>query len=1044
MHFSSPFHGTTRALLACLLSSAVFCAGAWAQTAQKHFPVDIGAMSVEDGLKRLQRETGINLVFSPDQVRDRATRGVTGDLTIEEAIRRLLDGTGLEVINNNNALYVIVEPEARAPETLQRVKAKPKRPPSPGTSQGIVLSGLEEIVVAGTRVARDGYSAPTPVTVVGAEQIQHQAMGNITDFINTLPALAGSQTPNQNIQTASGVVGTNALSLRDLGIQRTLVLIDGERSVGGTITGAADVNTFPQQLVSRVEVVTGGASAAYGSDALAGVVNFVLDKTYTGLKGEVSGGVTSYGDNRNFKITLTAGQPFASGSGHVLLSAEAEHSDGVVHPSNRRWNASNIGIISNPQYTAANGQPQFLILDPINNSRAAPGGLITSGPLKGVAFGPGGAPYQFDYGSLNDGANMYGSGQASALNVHATQSLGTRESRQNAFARVSYDITDTVNVFAQFGWGHANSYSVALLPLYSGNLMVAADNAFIPATVAAQIAALKLTSFGFGTFNGDLGGLSPEVVGDRTTNRNAIGAHGTLDALDSSWTWDAYFQNGVTRQTSKLKRDINNANFARAIDAVRAPSDAIVCRSTLVYPANGCTPYNLFGLGVNGDAAINYITGTDRRTERFEQNVVAVSLRGEPWSDWAGPVSLATGVEHRSESVRGDAAPTGWFLGNYVPTFGGYNVTEGFVETVVPLAKEVVWAKAMDLSAALRATHYSTAGYVTTWKAGLTYAPVEDIRLRATRSRDIRAPNLQELYSGGVSGTNNVVDPFTNDPTAFIRTLTRGNLMLTPEKADTTGLGLVARPAFIPGFSASVDYWNINIKDAIGSLTGQDIINYCFQGNQTYCQAVTRSAEQITVNIYPFNLAQQIVRGIDYEGSYRVELDSVADDWRGALTFRLLATHYLKNYLNNTVNVPVDIVGQNEGSSADGGLPRWRWRGSLSYDGDPVSFALSARGVSAGTIGNAFMQCTSGCPVSTLYHPTINDNHIDGATYFDASVEYTFMSGVEAFLNIQNVMNADPARVPRINGTPYGYAQTNPVLYDVLGRVFRAGVRFRI
>jgi iron complex outermembrane receptor protein len=1064
MYFSNPSDRTRRAAFKRLLSSAVFAAGtafgawagltpsAWAQTVVRHFQVNIGAMSVEDALKRLQRETGVNLVFAPDQVRDRATRGVAGDLPVEDAIRQLLDGTGLDVINNSGQLFVIVEAEARAPlqkpGPLQKAEAKPKRPSPAAGSQSVLLSGVEEIVVAGSRVAGDGYAAPTPVTVVGAEQIQRQAMGNIADFINTLPALAGSQTPNQNIQTASGVVGTNALSLRDLGIQRTLVLIDGERSVGGTITGAADVNTFPQQLVSRIEVVTGGASAAYGSDALAGVVNFVLDKTYTGFKGEVSGGVTSYGDNRNFKITLTASQPFASDRGHILLSGEAEHSDGVVHPSNRRWNASNIGIISNPQYTATNGQSQFLILDPVNNSRAAPGGLITSGPLKGIAFGPGGTPYQFDYGSLNDGANMYGSSQAAALNVHATQSLGTRESRQNAFARFSFDVTDTINVFAQFGWGHGDSYSIALLPLYSGNLTVAADNAFIPATVAAQITALKVTSFGFGTINGDLGGTSPEVVGDRTTNRNAIGAHGTLDALDTSWTWDAYFQNGVTRQTSKLKRDINTANFSRAIDAVRGPNGVIVCRSTLTYPTNGCTPYNLFGLGVNGAAAINYITGTDRRTERFEQNVVAVSLRGEPWSDWAGAISLATGVEHRSESVRGDAAPTGWFLGNYVPTFGGYNVTEGFVEAVVPLAKDAAWAKAMDLSAAIRATHYSTAGYVTTWKAGLTYAPTDDMRLRATRSRDIRAPNLQELYSGGISGTNNVVDPFTNDPTAFIRSLTRGNITLTPEKADTTGLGAVVQPRFIPGLSVSVDYWNINIRNAIGTLTGQDIINYCFQGNQTYCQAVTRStvngADQIMVNIYPFNLARQIVRGIDYEGSYRADLYALDQDWDGSLTLRVLATHYLKNYLNNNVNVPVDIVGQNEGSSADGGMPRWRWRASLSYDGDLVSFSMSARGVSAGTIGNAFIQCLSACPASTISHPTINANHIDGAAYFDASIGYAVTPGLDAFLNIQNIMNDDPAQVPRINGTPYGYAQTNPVLYDVLGRVFRAGVRFKL
>ncbi len=1020
------------AVLACAVA-----APALAQ-APRHFEVAIGVMSVEDALKRLQQATGANLAFAPLQVQGKTTAGVQGDFTVAEAIRKILAGTGLDVIDNGGSLYVIVEAPPVRPAPPRAARRAPDAP-----AAGPLL---DEIIVPGTRLARDGYEAPTPVTIVDATEIGRSGSGNIADFINTLPALAGSQTPNQNIQTASGVAGTNSLSLRDLGIQRTLVLLDGARTVGGTITGAADINTFPQQLVARVDVVTGGASAAYGSDALAGVVNLVLDRAFTGLKGEVSGGVTTYGDNRNFRVTLSGGAPFANGRGHMLLSGDVAHGDGVAHPANRAWNATNVGILYNPNYTAANGQPQFLILDPVNNSRAAPGGLITTGPLKGVAFGPGGTPYQFDYGLLNDGANMYGSGQAAALNVHATQSLGTQESRQNLFTRVSYDIGARANVFAQGGWGHASSYSIALLPLYSGNLVVAADNAFIPAPVAAQVAALKLTSFGFGTINGDLEGRAPEVAGDRTSLRLVIGAKGTLEALGADWTWDAYVQDGVTRQTSKLLRDINTARFAAASDAVRGPGGVIVCRSTLAAPGNGCVPYNLFGLGVNGKAALDYITGTDRRTERFEQTVAAVSLRGTPFTGWAGPVSLAFGAEHRRESVRGDAAPTGWFLGNYVPTFGSYNVTEGFVETVLPLASDAPLARAVDLSAAARATSYSAAGYVTTWKLGLTYIPVDGLKLRATRSRDIRAPNLLELYASGVAGTYNVVDPVTNDPTAFIRTLTRGNPRLTPEKADTTGVGLVAQPGFLPGFSLSLDYWNIGIKGAVGTLGGQDIINSCFQGNQVSCEAVQRStqggAPQILVNIYPVNLASQVARGIDYEASYRADLGDVLDN-AGTATLRMLATHYIKSLLDNGVNPPIDAAGQNEGTASDGGLARWRWHGSITYDADPLTLGLSVRGVSAGAIGNQFIQCTAGCPAATLARPTINDNHIDGATYFDAALAYSVVPGMQLFLNVQNLADADPARVPRINGTPYGYAQTNPVMYDVLGRVFRAGVRFK-
>jgi len=1041
---------TKRAVTAVLLSLNTLAAGmaprpAAAQAGEPRYAVKIGAMSIEDGLKRLQRETGINLVFAPDQVKGLRTKGISGSFTAEDAIRRLLDGSGLQVINNRGSVFVITAPEipARAPKIREARKAPPASAPQLAMSDVV-----EEILVPGMRIARGGYAAPTPVTVLGADQIARQATGNLADLVNALPAFAGSQTPNQNIQTASGVAGTNGLSLRDLGIQRTLVLLDGQRSVAGTITGAADVNTFPQALVSRVDVVTGGASAAYGSDALAGVVNFVLDKTFTGVKGELSGGVTTYGDNAGFKVALTAGRTFANARVHALLSGEVEHNGGVVHPSNRAWNKSNIGLLANPAYTPTNGQPQLLILDPVNNSRAAPGGLITSGPLKGVAFGPGGSPYQFDYGLLNDGSNMYGSSQDSALNAHATQSLGTRASRQNLFARVSYDLSDDVNVFAQHGWGHADSYSIALLPLYSGNLTVAADNAFIPAAVAARASALGVTSFSFGTINGDLENKSPEVMGDRRTTRTVFGAHGTFDFLDAPWAWDAYLQKGVTHHRSELQRVIHTARFAMAGDAVRGPSGAIICRATLTDPGNGCVPYNLFGLGVNAKAALDYITGTDWRAERYEQNVQAFSLHGAPVRNWAGPISLALGAEHRGEKVSGVAAPTGWFLGNYTPTFGSYTVTEGFAEAVAPLADTQPWARSLDVSGAVRATSYGTSGYVTTWKLGFTYVPVDDVTFRATRSRDIRAPNLLELFSGGVSGTNNVNNLITSDPTAFIRILSRGNRDLAPEKADTTGVGIVLKPGLLPGFNVSVDYWRLNITDSIQVLQGQDVVNFCYRGHRTFCDAITRSTvngqEQYLINITPLNLARQTVEGLDFEAGYRFDLADLSKDWTGAVALRALATHNRKNILNNDLNTPVNIAGVNEGNSSDSGMPSWRWMAALAYDGDSLAMALTARGVSAGTLSNSFIVCTSGCPASTIDHPTINVNHIDGAAYVDVSLAYKFKDSASVFLNVQNLANKDPAAVPRINGTPYGYAQTNPIMYDILGRIFRAGVRFTL
>lgn len=920
--------------------------------------------------------------------------------------------------------------------------------------QAAQAPSVEEIVVTGSRVIRDGYEAPTPLTVVGVEAIEKAGVANVADLMNQMPTFSGSASSAGNVGTNTGVAGISALSLRGMGATRTLVLLDGKRSVGGMLTGSVDINTIPQQLVTRVDTVTGGASAAYGSDALAGVVNFVLDKEFVGIKGEVSGSITDYGDNENWKVVITGGTPFAGGRGHVIISGEVGATAGVQDPSNRKWNHTNIGIMNNPFYTPTNGQPEQIVRDPIINMRSTKGGLITSGPLKGIAFGPGGTPYQFDYGIYNDGTNAYGSSQSAAHSLHNTPDLGVKSSQQNVFLRASYDLTDNVNAYFQSSWGHSYSYNVALSPLFSGNLTLRADNAYLPAEVAARAVALGVTSFSFGTSNADFDMRAPELRNNRVTNRNAIGLTGTMDAFGTSWNWDAYLGHGITRQSSRNERVPFLANYNRALDAVRAPNGAIVCRSSLTNPdltdpwGNKCVPYNPFGIGVNSQAAINYILLLDQRNEHYIQKVASAEMTGEPFSIWAGPVSLAMGIEHRTEEVDGSATkPTGFLNGNYVAAHGNYSVTEGFLETVVPLAKDEPWAREFDLNAGARATSYSTSGYVTTWKAGLTWSPIDDIRIRATRSRDIRAPNLQELFAGQSSSfQSNRIDPFNNNAIVTVNAQSRGNPNLKPEKADTTGIGVVLQPEFLPGFSASVDYWNIHVKGLITSISGP--LNLCFQGYTQFCNSFQRVIDNgvalIVEQNQPVNIATQITRGIDYEATYNVDLATFVEDWSGSLRFNVVATHYLKQLSDPVLTPPVDRVGWNQGTSNDGGLQRWRWNASVTYSNDPITFALTARGFSGGTLDPTFIECTTGCPTSNLNNRTIDINWVDGAYYLDTSLQYQFMDGVTAFLNVQNLMNTDPVIVPKSGINAIQYTQTNVNLYDALGRTFRAGVRFRM
>jgi outer membrane receptor protein involved in Fe transport len=907
---------------------------------------------------------------------------------------------------------------------------------------------VEQVVVTGSAIVRDGYQSPTPVQVLSLDELLAQAPVNIADAVNQLPAVSGGMTSmNNNQGFSAGTVGIASMNLRNIGSSRTLVLLDGKRSVPSSVTGIVDVNTFPQELVSRVDVVTGGASAVYGSDALAGVVNFILDKNYTGLKGEMSGGITDYGDDTSWKLVVTAGTPFANGRGHFLISGEINHVDGITGVP-RAWAQTGRFFLKNPAYTATNGQPANLILSGAGFSTATPGGIITSGPLRGTAFGPGGTPYQYNYGTIvSDPVSVGGNWATNQANDG--NSLDQRALRSNIFSRVSYDLTDDINVYAQFSYTQATTSAWDVVPFNFGNLSIKADNPFIPATVAARVQALSLTGFNMGSFWADLQSAKPfSFRGTRDTTRGMIGASGVANIFGSDWHWDVYGQLGFNASSENGYAQ-NTANAKLAIDAVLDPgTGAVVCRSTLTDPNNGCVPYNIFGIGVNTPEAIHYVSGNGNysyRHQGFSEKVISATISGEPFSNWAGPVSLALGIQHRRDAVKGSVDPFSplrqWFSGNYLPTIGSFNVTEGFVEAVVPVFDGFI------LNLAARETDYSTSGMVTTYKAGAEYSPVDDIRFRATQSRDIRAPNLSDLYAAGTAGTDNIFDPKYNLTYSKL-TITSGNPNLKPEVADTTDLGVVLTPRFFPGFSASIDWYNINIKNGIGGISPVQILDNCMAGQAVYCAAIDRdpTTDLITViRRVPFNLASQVANGLDFEASYTTPLSDIVSDWGGDLRMRVLATNYLKNRSDNGLGTINDSVGINDNLSSNttAGPPNWVFKGTITYTNHPFTVSLTGRGLSSGVFannGSPMVQCTSGCPASTSQAQTVNDNHVPGAFYFDTSINYDYGSA-QFFFAVRNVLNTDPPILPSATGVPM-LTQTNLSLYDALGRTYRGGVRF--
>lgn len=884
--------------------------------------------------------------------------------------------------------------------------------------QSDASSSEQDIVVTGSRVVRDGFQSPTPLTALGAEQIALTAPANIADAVNQLPAVATGLNPRAgNLSTSLGIGGLNILNLRNLGPTRTLVLVDGRRVAGSTSSGLVDINTIPQHLIERVEVVTGGASAAYGSDAVAGVVNFILNKNFTGLRYEAQAGISSRGDAGSRKVAATFGTNFADGRGHFIISGTYSDQDGVFNTNSRGWyNATKLVRTGSPS--------TFTLASPVYLSNAAAGGLILSGPNAGTQFGPGGAPSQFQFGTPTGTAGLMIGGTPS--DIAGAIPLAAEVRNRNIFSRLAFDVTDDLNLFVEGSYGHSKVFSPNVYQFKLGNLSIQSDNAFLPDSIRAP--AGQGTSLTFGTWNQDIGKL--EVRNDIQTYRAVAGLQWKLGG---SWTFDAYYQYGRTDAHNEVANETIIARYNQAIDAVRDSSGAIVCRD----PANGCVPLNIIGTGVASPAAIAWVTGTTERDSRIEQHVAAASVQGEPFSTWAGPVSVAVGGEYRKEKVSETVDPlsltNAYFSGNFKPINGAYSVKEGFAEVVVPLAKDAPFLQSLEANGAVRVTDYSTSGTVTTWKIGGTWRPVDDILFRAVRSRDIRAPNIADLFAQS-QATQVVTDPFNGGRidtiTAFLNS---GNPNLKPEIAQSFTAGVVLTPRWINGLSVSFDYYNIKIGGYITSIAGntQQAVDLCFIGNQAACSLVTRGSDGriSSVRLAGTNAGSLRTSGFDIEAAYRFDLGA------GRMSLRALASHLSKLNVDTSV-VRTEYAGEVSGQNVLASVPAYfpKWRGSLtaSYEQGGFTLGLIGRFIGKGVVANSFNSTT------------IANNTIKAVGYLDAAISYRFedvKSSPELFLAVENVLDRDPPRVAPNSALQFLNTGTSPGFYDTIGTSFRVGIR---
>lgn len=891
------------------------------------------------------------------------------------------------------------------------------------------------IIITGSRVRSSGFSAPSPVTVIGTEKIAQQAPSTIGEALVRLPSFRDTGSNEQRGRFTGGA--QFGLDLRGLGPERTLVLLDGRRVVSG------NPNLIPTGLVERIDVVTGGASSAYGSDAVAGVVNFILKSDMEGVSGKIQYGTSDRNDAEEKIYSLNAGVSLLDDRLHVIVGGDysSNKASGTIY--SRDWASDEQWLVAYPNNRPA-GIPANVFATNVTYGAQTPGSLVLTGPLAGTAFGPGGVPYRFDAGEVV--GNVMIGGTNEGINPAGNYQLAIPFTRHTVLGRVTFDVTDDLHIFAEASYG--DQKTTGFITWYqTPRFTVDISNPFIPAETRARMVDLGLTTLTLGRVNTDFGG-GRYHVDKYSTERYVAGASGTLFG---GLAWDAYYQHGISHSSTTVPTDTLTANILAAFYAVRGPDGQPACGDLATNPnlspaqraqvTPGCVPFNVFGEGSRSAAAFDYVLDTSFAKTRAEQDVVALNLRAEPFATWAGPVSLAVGGEIRKDKQVLTSDPlsltSSHGLINAQPYSGKGTVKEAYVETLIPLAADTTWARALDLNAAARITDYSTSGTVYTWKVGLSYETPFGLRFRASRSRDIRAPSLADLFAAGGFGAilNGARNPFTGASGTLFQQ-TGGNPNLRPERADTWTGGVVYRPRWAPRLGISFDAYRINVKDVITTPGPADILSRCSEGDQAYCALIVTDDSPFGiayVNRIPANLSKRLASGFDLEFSYSTPLSAVIPGLPGDFSIRGLTT-YVKHFKTTDAGVTIERAG-----SGIGGTPKWSYNVDFSYDVGRFSTNLNVRGFNKFKYDSQLLG-----PEDQGYDPSspqsVSQNRFPGATYLNWSVSYDiFVKGdqsVEIFGVINNLLDRDPAKYSVVAFATGG----NP--YQVLGRYYRAGIRF--
>ena len=904
-------------------------------------------------------------------------------------------------------------------------------------------ASTDTIIVTGSRIARPDLQASSPVAVVGAEEFRFSGAMHVEEVLNELPQVIPSLTAASN-NPGDGVATIN---LRGLGENRTLVLVNGRRYVSYDEQQIVDLNTVPSALIERVDVVTGGRSAIYGSDAIAGVVNFVLKKDFEGA--QISGNYrfNEAGDGDTYQVDSIIGSNFADGKGNV-----------TAFMSYSKRNAIMAGARSYTGTALADGDDGL----EFGGSSAIPGSRIRIG---------GGAWQQFD----RDGNMIPYGGNADSYNYAPDNYLQTPNERWIVGAFANYEINDHFKLFSEFQYINSRAKTwLAPTPVSNENINIHLASPFLSPSAQAALAVYDTDSDGYVTAN--LSGRRMSESGgriqqdDRNAFRALIGLEGKIAG---NWSYETYYSYARNRNIQTQEGNISRTNFHNAVTTAFDDDGNLVCRDEAARAA-GCVPLNIYGPGNASADAIGYVTIGSSNLNQIESQVASfVVSNGELFDLGAGPAGIALGAEWRSEkgSYRPDTfLSSGDVIGFNAgsPTNGSYTVTELFGEAVLPLLADQPFAHKLELNGALRYADYSNAvGSAWSYSAGLMWAPIEDLTFRGQYQRAVRAPTVFQLFQGNAVGYPAAADPCNDSdltdayPTLVqtclaqgvaagdigsgnlqaanlqVRTIAGGNPDLTEEKSDTYTIGAVIQPTFLPRFSLTVDYYNIKIEDYISTRGPTNIIAGCYGDeangfvpyDTSFCDLAPRDSAGQLADLVDTraNLGNLKTKGVDFEVRYWTNVPFGVEN-EGRLDFRLIGSRLINWELNTMPSIPslkYDCQGQFGLYCGD---PMSKWRGAFrtTYSTGPFMASLAWKYV--GKVRD---------------DDDANDYTVEklkAYSLFDLSFGYEVNETFSLTAGVNNLFD----KKPPIIGYNNQQSNTYPSTYDVFGRqyFFSATARF--